>query len=96
MSFAAGIGAGIACGIACGIAAGEKRARTRIEEHLEALRDAGEIRIIDREGRPAAIDALLGYVVAARAADQRRTLLAILLLTGVSVLGVITFLLLRG
>ncbi len=96
MSFAAGIGAGIACGIGCGIAAGERRARTRIEEHVGGLRDAGEIRILDRAGHPASLDALLDGALAPRESDRKRVLFAILLLGGVAVLGVIVFFLLRG
>ncbi len=96
MSFAAGIGAGIACGIGCGIAAGERRARVRIEEHLEALREAGEIRLVDREGCPVPVDTLIDAAVAARGIGHQRTILVILLLGGLMALGLIAFLLLQG
>jgi len=94
MSFAAGIGAGIACGIGCGIAAGQRQARTRIEEHVSALLDSGEVRLFDAEDRPIAIGTLLDEALTEGPAGRRKILLGVLLLTGLAVLGVTLFLIL--
>jgi hypothetical protein len=93
MSFGAGLGAGIGSGIAIGVPTGKKQACQQIREYAKT----NALTIHDALGAEVDIETVLSKAVLDRSLEQpsNKILLTILLLLGVAMLGVLSFLLFR-
>ena len=89
----AGMGAGIGSGIAIGVPTGKKQACQQIREYVKT----NALTIHDASGAEVDIETVLSKAVLDRSLERpsNKILLAILLLLGVAVLGVLSFLLFR-
>ena len=94
VGMAAGFGAGFGSGIATGIASGEKRVRDEIEQKLRDLSASHDITIRDRQGRPVPFEEFAAEILRKKEVIDKKTGVAIAIIVGALLVGVLAFLLL--